>query len=99
MKLVSILPIAALAVAVPTWAQPPSDESINQYLQVTQFEKALDIQNDIALQQMSESVWKDALPSPKQGKNLKKRNQIIDIINEFEDKVIQRVFTPQLRQA
>ena len=99
MKLVSILPIAALAVAVPTWAQPPSDESINQYLQVTQFEKALDIQNDIALQQMSESVWKDALPSPKQGKNLKKRNQIIDIINEFEDKVKQRVFTPQLRQA
>ena len=72
MKLVSILPIAALAVAVPTWAQPPSDESINQYLQVTQFEKALDIQNDIALQQMSESVWKDTLPSPKTRQKFKK---------------------------
>lgn len=90
--------LAALLIAAPTFAQTPSDESVNKLIQLTESEKVLEINHEVGIQAASEGIWQQALPKPKMGDQTQ-RNQIIDIVDEFQENVKKRIFSPSMREA
>lgn len=90
--------LAALLIAVPAFAQTPSDESVNKLLQLIEAEKVLDVNHEVGIQTASEGIWMQHLPHPKMGDQTQ-RNQIIDIVDEFQENVKKRIFSPSMREA
>lgn len=90
--------LAALLIAVPAFAQTPSDESVNKLLQLIEAEKVLDVNHEVGIQTASEGIWMQHLPHPKMGDQTQ-RNQIIDIVDEFQENVKKRIFSPNMREA
>ncbi|SSY81013.1 DUF2059 domain-containing protein [Alysiella crassa] len=90
--------LAALLITTPTFAQTPSDESVNKLIQLTESEKVLEINHEVGIQAATEAIWQQALPQPKMGDQTQ-RNQIIDIVDEFQENVKKRIFSPSMREA